>query len=204
MFHLAPVYASQKHRAYRTSPKSCISILQRKQLRRFGTAHSWASKSIAKKLNMANIIVYPPKPAAFTFLQNATGYSLEQYRTTGNPNVNFNNAAVNAAIAARTQPVAGLPPFAQGPAPRSAAARALRDAAIANRGNLLNNDGMWLEDSQPPRPTRFQRGGARIRMNQNVARQLMARLNISFVKQLGWVSRSFHGRTWTTLVVSQG
>lgn len=145
---------------------------------------------IANKLNMAaNPLGYPPKTANFSLMQRTAGYIHEKYRTDGKSDIDPNNAGHVAAIVARSQPVAGVGAFQQGPAPRSAAAKALLDASIANRGMVGERTGIYDENYRGPGNIAvFNRAVAVGRMNAAVIRAEMASNNLSFVRQLGWVS----------------
>lgn len=143
----------------------------------------------ATKQNMAaNPMGYPAKTPAFLNVQCTAGFTHEKYRTEGNSELDPNNANQVAAIAARTQPVAGIGAFQQGPAPGSAAAKLLLDASIANRGTVGARTGIYDEDYRGPVIAQFDRGVAGGTLNAAVVRARMAVNNISFVKQLSWVS----------------
>lgn len=156
--------------------------------------HSCAGSNIAAtEPNMAanpppNPIPYPPKTAAFINSQNRAGYMHSIYRATGDSNVNWAQPNHVAGLANWTQPGAGLGAYAQGPAPNSAAARALRNASIVNRGTVAQRGGDFIVGQQPaPRPGFNDRGLAQGMLNRNIIRTRMARNNISYVRQLGWV-----------------
>lgn len=144
----------------------------------------------ATKQNMAaNPMGYPAKTPAFLNVQCTAGFTHEKYRTEGNSELDPNNANQVAAIAARTQPVAGIGAFQQGPAPGSAAAKLLLDASIANRGTVGARAGIYEEGYRgPSNIAQFDRGVAGGTLNAAAVRARMAVNNISFVRQLGWVS----------------
>ncbi|KAG6354315.1 hypothetical protein INS49_004920 [Diaporthe citri] len=135
----------------------------------------------------ANPNGYPPKTPAFLDLQRRAGFRHEIYRTEGKSNIDPNNLVHATAIAARTQPVAGVGAFQQGPAPRSAAAKALLIASIANRGTVGARTGIYDERYRGPTIAPFDRGWAGGQLNVAAARAQMASNNLSFVRQLGWV-----------------
>lgn len=154
-----------------------------------GQSHQFrATNNTATKLNMANPMAYPPKTPAFLTLQLTAGYKHEKYRTDGKSEIDPNNIGHAAAIAARTQPVAGIGAFQQGPLPRSAAAKVLLDASIANRGTIAERTGIYDERYRGPANAPFDRGFAGGTLNVDVVRLRMASNNLSFVRQLGWVS----------------
>lgn len=137
----------------------------------------------------ANPNNYPPKTALFLNLQRTSGLRHEKYRTDGNSAINVTDPAQAAAIVARTQPVAGAGAFQQGPAPGSAAARELLAASIANRGTVANRTGIYDESYRGPTTiAAFDRGFAGGALNVPIIRNRLASNNLSFVKQLGWVS----------------
>lgn len=138
---------------------------------------------------MANPLGYPPKSAAFLQLQCTAGFQHEQYRRTGHSEIDpTNDPADAAAIAARTQPIAGIGAFAQGPAPGSAAARQLRDRSIANRGTVGSRTGIYREGYLGPDMDPLDQDQAEDTMNTAAVRARLLTSNLSFVRQLGWVS----------------
>lgn len=140
---------------------------------------------------MAAPINYPPKTAAFINSQNRAGYMHSIYRATGDSNVNWAQQNHVTGLANWTQPGAGLGAYQQGPAPNSAAAKALRNASIVNRGTVAQRGGDFIVGQQPaPRPAFNDRGLSQGTLNRNNVRTRMARNNIAYVRQLGWVSGS--------------
>lgn len=113
----------------------------------------------------------------------------QRYRRTGVSEVDIVNDPGDAAVvAARTQPVGGVGAFQQGPAPGSAAARALLNASIENRGTVGSRTGIYREGYRGPPVAVFDRGIASGIMNAPLVRGRLASNNLTFVRQLGWVS----------------
>lgn len=134
-----------------------------------------------------NPLGYPPKTPAFISTQANAGFAHDMYRKTGNSIVNRNSVAHIAGLRAWTQPVAGAPPFQLAP-PGSAAAKRQLQAAIEKRGTVGSGTGDFNAGLPTRRPLAADRIFAQDLMNAPLVRAQMSRINMSFVKRLGWVS----------------
>ena len=136
----------------------------------------------------ANPLGYPPKTQNFINSQARAGFAHDMYRRTGSSIIDRTSMAHSARIAAWRQPVPGAPPFRIAPPAGSAEARAQLAMAIANRGTVGSGIGEFSADLPTRRPSAFDQAFSQSTMNAPLIRGRLLISNMSFVKQLGWVS----------------
>lgn len=142
-----------------------------------------------------NPMGYPPKPPVFTRNQALAGLSYDLYRKTGSSIINFRNLQHVAKFVTWSQPYRWRAPlFRMAPRPGSALAAAQLERAIANRGTVRPatrrtrrsvTDGIGYATAE--RPRNAQRFYVWEAYNNEDTRVKFEGLDITFVKQLGWV-----------------